>query len=50
MKKRLVFTAILAFALFFSVANDITVMAAPDFFSPTAAGRTPTIPILPPID
>ncbi|MBM7706932.1 hypothetical protein JOD03_001860 [Chryseomicrobium aureum] len=50
MKRRLVFTAILAFALFFSVSTEITVLAAPDFASPLGAGRAPTIPILPPID
>lgn len=50
MKKGIAFTVIVAFALIFTISNDISLMAAPDLFSPMGAGRTPTIPILPPIN
>lgn len=49
MNKKLVFTAVIAMALVFTFTNDLSLMAAPEFFSPDGAGRTPTIPILPPI-
>lgn len=50
MKKRFVFTVVVAFALLFTFGNDIAMVAAPELFSPMGAGRAPTIPILPPIN
>lgn len=50
MKKRVVFTVLIAFTLLFTIGNDIAVIAAPELFSPMGAGRAPTIPILPPIN
>ncbi|MFC4355189.1 hypothetical protein ACFO0S_09035 [Chryseomicrobium palamuruense] len=50
MKKRIVITLFFACALIFTFGNDIAMVAAPELFSPMGAGRTPTIPILPPIN
>lgn len=50
MNKRLAITAFIAFALLFTITSDFTLMSAPEFFSPNGAGKTPTIPILPPVD
>ncbi len=50
MNKRLAVTAIVAFALLFSITSDFTLMSAPEFFSTNGAGKTPTIPIFPPVD
>jgi len=49
MNRKLLFTAFIAIVLAFTLTNDVTLLAAPDLMSPNGAGRTPTIPILPPI-
>lgn len=50
MNRRLIFTALVAFALAFTLTSDISIMAAPELLSPNGAGRAPTIPIFPPVD
>lgn len=50
MKKGLAISAIVAFALVFTLTNDVSFLAAPDLFSPMGASKPPTIPILPPIN
>lgn len=49
MKKRVFIGTLFAFALVFSLSNDVSVLAAPEFFSPLGSSKPPTIPILPPI-
>ncbi|XKH50660.1 hypothetical protein LG275_00140 [Chryseomicrobium palamuruense] len=49
MKKRLFIGAFFAFAVLFAVSSEVTLLAAPELFSPLGSSRPPTIPILPPI-
>lgn len=49
MKKGIFIGALLAFALFATISQDVTLLSAPEFFSPSGS-KPPTIPIFPPVD
>lgn len=51
MKKKILFTIFFAMTLIFISGNEVTLLGAPQLFSPMGGiGNPPTIPILPPIN
>lgn len=49
MKKGLAISALMALTLLFAFTNEVSLLSAPELFSPMGSSKPPTIPILPPV-